>query len=546
MTQTLRLFGVLAALTLVACSDDDNTPAPERTPSSVQLVRLSSIATGPFNEDGGGAEVPAYDPASRRAFVVNAVDATVDVVNLATPATPVKLASIDTSAFGSANSVAVSNGVLAVAIQSDDKTDPGVVAFYRSSDSTLIGTATVGSMPDMVAFTPDGRYALTANEGEPSEDYSVDPEGSISIVEVATRTVRTAGFATFNAQAAALRTQGVRLFGPGASVAQDLEPEYIAVSADSKTAYATLQENNAIAVVDIDTATVTAIRPLGFKDHSLANNGFGSSNALDASDRDDAVNIANWPVFGVYMPDTMSSYTVGAETLLVMANEGDARVYPTSDDAVPGLEEGDVFNEESRIKDLTLDAAAFPNAAALQADEQIGRLNVTTTLGDTDNDGEYEQLYAFGGRSFSIRRTDGTLVWDSGDALERKIAEVNPAGFNSTHSENESADSRSDNKGPEPEALTLATIGTKTFAFVGMERDSGLFVYDITTPTAPLFLQYLNERDFDVEDATEAGDLGPEGLVYVKAADSPTGNPLLIVANEISGTLTVYTIQQTF
>ncbi len=531
MRHALPCISLLALLTLAACSDND--PRPERTPTSISLQKLATLQTGGFNEDGGGAEIPAFDPGSKRGFVVNAVDGRVDVVDLSNPAAPHALTSIDTSALGAANSVAVRAGLLAVAIEASPKQDPGVVAFYKASDSSLIGTIAVGSLPDMLTFTPDGRYVVVANEGEPNDDYTVDPQGSVSIIDVATRTARTANFSAFNGREAELRAQGVRLFGPGATAAQDLEPEYVAISPDSSTAYVSLQENNAIAVVDIASATVTAVQPLGYKNHLLTDNGFGSGNKLDASDRDSAIAISNWPLFGMYQPDAIAAYEAAGSTYLVTANEGDARDYGG-------------YSEESRIKSLTLDPARFPDAATLQTDAQLGRLNVTTALGDTDGDGDFDALYSFGSRSFSIRRADGSLVWDSGDFFERHIAQNHPDSFNSDHAENDSRDSRSDNKGPEPEALALAHIGDKTFAFIGMERDSGLFVYDITDPAAPQFLQYLNLRDFAATDMTLAGDLGPEGLVFVPAAESPNGEPLLLVANEVSGTLTLYRIQQTF
>jgi hypothetical protein len=439
--------------------------------------------------------------------------------------------------------LAVSGDVVAVAIEADPKTDPGKVVFYDAAGLGKLGEATVGALPDMLTFTPDGLRVLVANEGEPNDDYSIDPEGSISIVTVnggTSPTVVTAGFTAFNGQASALRAAGVRIFGPGASVAQDFEPEYIAVSPDGQEAFAALQENNAFARINLATDTVTEILPLGYKDHRII------GNELDASDDDGGPIIRNWPVLGMYLPDTIDSYTFNGRTYYVSANEGDAREYIVEDDEG---NETEFFVEESRIEDLALDPDAFPNAAELQTDLAIGRLAATTTIGDTDNDGDFDQLYVFGGRSFSIWADDGTQVYDSGSDFERITALRYGVNFNNDNTEND-PDSRSDAKGPEPEAILVAPIAGRQFAFIGLERMGGIMVYDVTNPSAAQFIQYVNTRDLSVDpddlgdaDAGAAGDLGPEGLAFISGAQSPIpGVPLLAVGNEISGTTTLYRI----
>jgi hypothetical protein len=251
---------------------------------------------------------------------------------------------------------------------------------------------------------------------------------------------------------------------------------------------------------------------------------------LDASDRDSAVNIRSWPVFGMYEPDAIKSFSVGRKTYLITANEGDARDWP-------GL------SEEARVSSLTLDPTAFPNASALKNNAALGRLNVTKTLGDMDSDGDYDALFTLGGRSFSIWNTDGTQVYDSSADFERVAAASNPAFFNASN-DDRNFDSRSDNKGPEPEAVTVGEIGKRTYAFVGLERMGGIMVYDVTHPVSPVFVEYVNNRDFSVEpfDAPAAGDLGPEGVIFIDAKDSPTRAPMLVVANEVSGTVTLYGI----
>lgn len=901
--------------------------------AQIELGPIGQYTTGAFGTTS--CEISAYDAASKRLFVTNATLNTVDVVDLSDPTAPLKLFAIDASLYGAGiNSVAVANGVVAVACEASPKTDPGTLALL-DIDGNLLSQVTVGALPDMVTFDPAGTRVLVANEGEPSDDYTIDPEGSISIVDlsagaanVTQADVTTAGFQAFNGVAI---DPAIRVFGPNATVAQDLEPEYVTVSADGLTAWVTLQENNALARVDVAAGVVTDLLPLGYKNHDggfrlydfaslpflgttaagedidlggfsgLFFEGFGpggvlnfvahgdrgpnaepfdvdndgvnerpfplpgyqpalvhftvqprtgetkivdttplfradgtpltglpnlagsaglahadeepvdlfgnvlaldpfgldmegvvrapdgtywtceeyrpsiarfsasgrmlaryvpvGSNAggtvtgiealpevyaqrranrgfeaiawdagrvyafvqspldnpdvandanskasvhvrvlefdpvteqtvgqylyvlegqgsdkigdavrvgpgrfwlierddatgldakkaifevdlanatnlhtlpdaivgvggtlelmtpadliqagieplakslvlnlaeegydradkpeglalvspgviavlndndfqlqggfdpatglltpnpdpqlpvlatmtvaritrtsLDASDRDEGIRVRNWPVLGMYQPDAISAFQVAGQDFLVLANEGDARDY-------------DGFAEEERIKDLDLDASVFSNGDSLQLDEQIGRLNVTTTEGDLDGDGDYEALYAFGARSISVRKADGTLVWDSGDLLERITAEAHPLHFNSTNDENDTFDTRSDNKGPEPEGVVTGVVDNRTYAFVGLERDSGIAVFDVTDPAAPSFVQYLTTRDFDGDPAAgSAGDLGPEGLVFVPAGQSPNNQALLIVSYEISGSVRIFQI----
>jgi Choice-of-anchor I domain len=519
----MRKLAVTVALAAMVVSGGAYAGGNHHGSGTVSLSLTGSFASGTFGESA--AEIPAYDAKSKRLFVVNADEDKVDVLDMSDPANMVRVTQIETN--GSPNSVAVYRGLVAVAVEAPEKTDTGLIAFY-DTDGNLLKEVPAGALPDMVTFTPDGNYVLAANEGEPNDDYTVDPEGSITIINlcrgVRHATAQTADFGAYNAKKDKLLAAGVRIFGPGATVAQDLEPEYIAVSADSRKAWVSLQENNAFAVVDIRRGKVVDILPLGYKDHSLPGNG------IDASDKDDAINIANWPVFGMYMPDSIAAYSVRGRTYIVSANEGDSRDY-------------DGFSEEARVKDLTLDPIAFPDADTLQKNGNLGRLTVTTTLGDEDNDGVYDKLYAFGGRSFSIWSSDGKQVFDSGDAFERITAEAYPYQFNSDEDDNDSFDGRSDNKGPEPEGVALAELYGKTYAFIGLERMGGVMVYDITDPYQPDFVQYLNNRDFSGDpEAGTAGDLAPEGLIVISAKDSPTHKPLLVVANEVSGTTSVYTI----
>ncbi|MEB3212754.1 MAG: choice-of-anchor I family protein [Leptolyngbyaceae bacterium] len=525
-TQSLLSFGISSLIAL-------STAAVAQ--ASVTLSPAGTYSTGIF--DGSAAEIAAYDPVTQYVFITNAADNAIDVINIADPTNPALVFSIELD--GGVNSVSTYDGIVAAAVEADNTQEPGQVVFF-DTEGTMLNSVTVGALPDMLTFTPDGTKVLVANEGEPSEDYSVDPEGSVSIIDlsngVSNATVTTAGFSQFND---AELDESVRIFGQDATVAQDIEPEYITVSPDSSTAWVALQENNALGILDVNAGEIIAIVGLGFKDHSLP------ENSLDASNLDEAINFASYEnLFGVYQPDAIAAYTADGNTYIVSANEGDSRLRPTGDDEIEGLEEGDLFNEEARIADLTLDPTAFPDAAMLQDDAVLGRLKVTTTMGDTDGDGDFDELYAYGARSFSIWDAEGNRVYDSGNEFAQIVADAYPDDFNSTNDENGSFDDRSDDKGIEPEGVTIGQIGTQTYAFIGLERIGGVMVYDVTNPEAPEFQTYVNNRDFagDAEAGT-AGDLGPEGLVFVSEEDSPTGTPLLIVTNEVSGTTTIFTIE---
>ncbi|MDT0308161.1 choice-of-anchor I family protein [Streptomyces sp. DSM 44917] len=499
--------------------------AQERGGRELELTLLGRYESGSFDE--GAAEITAYDPGSARAFTVNAERGTVDVLDLSDPAAPRRVAELATPG---ANSVAVGRGgLVAVAQEAADRTDPGTVSFFRARDARRLWDVTVGALPDAVTFTPDGRRAVVVNEGEPGsycEADRDDPEGSVSVITLRggrqAPQVRTADFRAFDDDAEELRAQGVRLFGPGASVAQDLEPEYAAVSADGRTALVTLQENNAVARVDLTRARVTEVRALGTQDHSEPGNG------LDPSDRDGGARIANWPVRGLYQPDGIAGFRDRGRQYYVTANEGDAR-------------EWDCYEEEVRVRDLELSPEAFPDAAALQDNAALGRLTVSETS-PRDGQGRVTELHAFGGRSLSVLDDRGRVVWDSGDALERLTAERFPADFNTDNSEND-PDSRSDAKGPEPEGVTVGSVNGRTYAFAGLERVGGIVAHDLSDPRNPRLAGYINSRDFAGDpEAGTAGDLGPEGLAFIPAHDSPNGRALLVVGHETSGTTAVYQV----
>jgi predicted extracellular nuclease len=921
--------------------------------NNTATVTIADNTTGTLRKVGGftsanGAEIPAFDPGSKRLFVV--AGSTVEIYSISNTGALTAVGTLEpgftppTGTVAIPNSVAVNNGIVAVAYAIQNTTTnaqlPGKVSFFNAADGGFLNSVEVGYLPDMLTFTPDGTKVLTANEGEPNSYGRVDsfdPEGSVSIIDlrngVANATVQTAGFTAFNSQIDALRAAGVRIFGPGATVAQDLEPEYIAFSGDGTKAYVTLQENNALAIVDIATATVTDIKPLGLKNHNqpsvigletyeftnlptlgttaagqsiplggfsgltfdgyaangnlkfithtdrgpngeptginrpfllpdfvpeiirfelnratgqltiteriqlkdsignslsglpntaisndanqafndevpvdlqgnilsldrlgadlegivvapdgtfwmvdeyrpaiyhfnsngvlierfvpvgtaaaagqpvgyfgkevlpevlgqrrqnrgfeavafqdskvyafvqsplrnpttlsngvlnglqnirivefdpitqttrqflyimdnpppvsatdtradkigdavaigngeflvlerdddaidsdplsqiqkkiyrfsladatdisnlpnvingktldqmtlaelqatgvnpirktlhvdLATAGYNTvekvegltiidrntlavindndftvagitidpttgtftpdpnaekpvlglislqHNDIDPSDRDSGINILPVPVFGMYQPDAIASYTVNGQTYYITANEGDARDYTG-------------FSEEVRVgaNGYVLDPTVFPNAATLKQNGNLGRLNVTNATGNLDGDGDFDRIEAFGARSFSIWDSNGNLVFDSGDQFERITTAQLPSLFNSDGDfTSPSFDSRSDNKGPEPEGVVVGVVNNRVYAFIGLERTGDIIVYEVTNPTRPQFIEYINTPE----------DIAIEGLTFISAADSPTGKPLLVTANEVSRTIGVF------
>lgn len=484
------------------------------------LTPIGRYETGAFDE--GAAEIVDYDPASQRLFVVNGETKGIDILDFSDPTSPTKIGDLDLSAHGAgANSVAVHDGVVVAAVEAEEIDGNGVAAIFSAADGAFLRAVEICVLPDMAAITPNGQHAVIACEGEPSDDMSVDPEGGVAIVDIAAGTAEIADFGNFDESAL---VNGLRIGRPGATLAQDMEPEYVTITADSAFAAVTMQENNGVAIVDIANAEITSIVGLGYKNHAMPGNGF------DASDKDGEIKIQNWPVLGMYMPDSIDRFTVAGVDYLVTANEGDSRDY-------------DGFSEEVRVEDLTLDATVFPNAEELQKPENLGRLKTTTTSGDFDGDGDHDVIFAYGTRSFTIWSANGAMIWDSGDALERITAEAHPENFNATNDENGSFDNRSDDKGPEPEAIETGVVDGKPMVFVGLERIGGVMVYDVSNPVDPAFVTYVNTRDFagDAEAGT-AGDLAPEGFKFISSEDSPNGENLLVAGFEVSGTVVVFQI----
>jgi DNA-binding beta-propeller fold protein YncE len=613
--QTLRLgllsFAILGGLSACSSDGDDGQDGlagaqgidganGQSVPRDLAIEVVGRFRAGGIEIFGkSAAEIVQFHPASQSAFAINAALNQIEVINLAgliaaPVANPITDNSLQSRAFtfadsvavkaasgvqrtialGVANSIAIHGDLLAIAVQAQVKTGAGVVLFYRldaTGQGIFIKAVEAGALPDMVTFSPDGSTVLVANEGEPDTDYVVDPDGSISLISLtdgvpadsaqtinftsdmtfSNDTLVSDDYATQSQRMALLKAAGVKFAGPtGTTVAQELEPEYITYAQDGKSAFVSLQESNAIGIINLVDMTIE-VRALGFKDWG--------NYQLDFTNKDElpAFRSVNG-LFGMYQPDTITSYQWQGATFILSANEGDARDY-------------NAYSEEVRVADIIdVNELNMTLSAPLQAaydlsggKDGLGRLKVTTALGDGDNNGEFEALYAYGARSFSIWDQNINLVYDSGDDFEKISAAILGNDFNSTHSENK-GDNRSDDKGGEPEAIAVGEIAGRMYAFIGLERSGDLFTYDVTNPFQVAFVAHYNNRDFSTNfeldddlqnpcdpaegmDCTEvaiSGDLGPESINFVAPADSPTGNALLIVGNEVSGTVTIYQVTE--
>ncbi|MEH7748509.1 choice-of-anchor I family protein [Neobacillus drentensis] len=492
-----------------------------------KLKEIGNYQTGMSNKDGGIAEIVKYNKDNQKMYLVNGASQSVDIVSVANIKSNQKTElKIDTrlniTAMGQAHGFSVGDitsidvntieKIIAIAVQGATYKDQGSIVFLNY-DGDYIKHFEAGVQPDMVTFSPDYKYILSANEGEPREGYSatgaIDPKGSVTIIDIKKgvnrAAVQTIGFEKFDTVKA--RSELVRnnvLLKPNTAPSVDLEPEYITVSDNNHYAYVSLQEANALATIDLKTEEIINVKGLGFKDYSL------EKNALDAL-KDGQVKLATQNLYGTYMPDGVASQKIGGKNYIFTANEGDAREW------------GDYVDTGSYT---------FPGT----------KYKIDRILNSERNGLETGKNYIYGGRSFSIWDADTMeQVYDSGSDFEKITGKLFPDAFNSSNHKTE-LDSRSGKKGPEPEDIKVMKVNGKTFAFIGLERISGIMMYDVTDIENVKFYDYINLRNFAGNDIATSGDLAPEGLSLVEAKDSPTGNPLLLVANEVSGNVRVFEI----
>lgn len=510
-----------------------------KLPNTLELEKIAGFSTGVTDEEGGVAEIVKYNSENRKFYVINGKSQTIDIVslnvltsdkgqNLQKEQSINIAAAVNTAAFqyGDLTSIEINTNhkVITAAVQDADYTKQGKIV-VMDYDGKILKTFDAGIQPDMVKMTDDGKYILSADEAEPREglENGVDPEGSVTIVNYETGEVKKV---KFNDASVIDNDVHIRNNGTKTDAVRDLEPEYIALSKDGSKAYVTLQENNAICAIDVAAGSVLSIKSLGYKDHSL------TGNELDAA-RNGKIEIEQLPILGAYMPDSIAQMEMGGVSYLITANEGDATEW----------EEFENIAEFADVKDsITLDPSLLKGMSGEEADAALDKMK---NSGDYDKlevltDRGTDAIYTLGGRSFSIWKADSMeLVYDSGSDFEKITAQRYPEVFNWSNDDT-AFEKRSAKKGPEPEDVKVGMIGNEVFAFVGLERIGGVMTYNITNPENSQLANYINTRDFS---SVIAGDVAPEGLDFVPAQMSPTGRPLVLAGNEVSGTVAVNEVQ---
>lgn len=489
---------------------------------------LSSYSVGRANADGGVAEIVTYNKDDKVFYVVSGMTQSIDLVKINSDGSTECKKRINIGDVlkgqdinvGDMTSVSYSNekNLLAVAVQDKDYKNNGHIVIL-DKEGNYKESFECGVQPDMVTFTKDGKYIISADEGEPREGYvnGIDPKGSVTIIDVENKSTNKV---EFNINRVEALNNGV-LLKKDSNPAEDLEPEYIAVSDDNKTAFISLQENNAIASIDIESGDINYVKGLGFIDHSLEGN---EIDAVRGKGKNAKIDIKNDNFLGTPMPDGIAFLSKNGKDYILTANEGDAREW------------GKKKNKYENTKSKKFDE---------KADKKTEYLDNDKTDGLDEN-----KIYLLGGRSFSIYDASNLAkVYNSGSDFEKITARIFPDFFNTSNDEDkgiDELDARSNKKGPEAENITVLNIKNKTYAIVGLERISGIMIYDITDPSNPVYKDYFNNRIFikSVNDGEEVGlekrgNIGPEGLCAIEAKDSPTGKPIVLVANEVSGTVQV-------
>jgi hypothetical protein len=534
-------IAVIASGTFPAQSNSD----------AFKVTELSRIVTG----DGeGGAEIPTFHPGSKRLFATNGARNSIDIYDLSDPTKPIRINRVDLKSYGSdVTSVAAGRDVIVAAVHRTEtfaangapSTPTGVLIVMDVNGKVLSTPDLKGVLPDAVTFTPSGTTALVAIEGQPvcakddpatsaneSTDYgkAVDPLGGVSIVDLSTPSAPEVTFVGFQGfTVSELRTKGLALSKVVNDVAKDLEPEYI-VALDEFKAYVTIQEANGIGVLDIDNKSWIEVRRAFESKLSVT--------PIDTSDRDSGKGPRPYAnVVGASQPDAIAGFKIGSGHYLLTANEGDAREYTC-------------LSDDLRGSSLKVDGRRFPDWKSISGNAELGRAKVNPNAGDRDGDGDIDTIHLRGARSMTIYR-NGVPIWDSGKLLEEiQISAFGVANINGSHSlsadkstVNYTGQDRSDDKGAEPEGVAVGMVDSSRIAILGLERMSALVIFDVTTPSSPTFVKWIQMLPTTATPVSQATAWSPEGIIFIPADKSPNGKALFITSYELSGSLTIHQIE---
>lgn len=530
-------------------------------PVSVIYIPYSYSGSVPsYGIDMAAVEQSAYDVTDRIMYAAG--DNYIHIIDFGDLVRPAILRGIPLSTL--ANDIEMCGDYVAVAQQGFTATDIGKVAIYekfsRATGSfNKVAEIEVGYKPDMLHFTHDCSKIVVANEGEAAESYDgssfINPEGSVSILKATGNpydpySAITLGFDYFNQFASEYEMYGVRqpykgqLTGETQTMAQNLEPEYVTFSSDERTAYVCLQENNAIAIVDLVMEEIAEIVPLGSKSWN--------SLLIDASDKDGGIMFKSYDIYSYYQPDSIKTININNHDYIITANEGDSFSYTFGKDEWEEFDRGEDVRDDGRLGN----SISNDLEDQLNSDPDLGRLQISV-VDDLDSNGNIERVNFYGARGISIFDAETlSLIYDSGDEIERKMAVYYPEVFNGNtkcddagvDKPSDSFDGRSDNQGPECESLETGNLNGKTVLFVGIDRSAAIAIYSFAPGSViPTFESIY--RAGGVDDTFEnllngenLGDLDPEDLKFVPASDSITNTPLLFVTSTVSGTISVYEV----
>ncbi|XP_066303691.1 mesenchyme-specific cell surface glycoprotein-like [Branchiostoma lanceolatum] len=551
-----------------------------RCEGKMELQPLSTVYV-PFTMHGGeayyrmgmgAAEQCTYDKRNKMVYTIGE-HGLINVIDVSDPLnTTLVHSQFLPNGMKTGTDLEVCGDVLGVSMAAHVKAERGSVLIYDlyrrgQNNMELLYNISVGFHPDMLLFTHDCRRLVTCNEGEDGEDANGDwknPEGSVSIIEFYSEeenstepySVRTASFQKFDGRAEEYVSRGVRWVFRGFPeddeefhLSQELEPEYVTFNRDETKAYVVMQENNAVAVVDMASATVDELYSLGVKNWA--------ESGLDASDKDGGIRINNWPIYAYYQPDCIHYLEVGGHGLLLTSNEGAVRTT---------VGKGQYFSEVWRGERFIENAVVAPSvpgmmSLALGDSTMLGRLMFTNSDGNSyQHPGMFDKFYTFGGRGFSLwNATTLEQIWDSGDDVEARHAQYYPSLFNSEYKSKYkddlptwTMDEASSDMGPQVETLTTGEVNGKILILVTCERPSSLMVYSIDPATLiPRFESIYRPGRFDkrwIEAYLhrEVGDTDPEDVKFITAEDSPDGKPLVLVSGSLSGTVSLYRVNDPY